>query len=241
MRIIPVLDILNAQVVHGVKGERNKYSPIHSVLSPSSNPLDIALALKRHFPITELYIADLDAIMHQHSSFSYLDNIIQQSALFIMIDAGIDTSISIQGLLKKGVTKVIVGTETLHSLNNLKKILQAIPPENLIVSLDLKYGKILTKAKDLSTVSPLEAVLCFERLGVLELIVLELTKVGSESGVRTNLLQNIIQNTSIPIITGGGARNIQDLRELKDAGIAGVLIATALHSGTITASDLSSL
>jgi len=42
------------------------------------------------------------------------------------------------------------------------------------------------------------------------------------------------------IIYGGGVRNISDIRELKDAGIYGVLIGTALHSGKIKVDDLKS-
>jgi uncharacterized protein related to proFAR isomerase len=57
----------------------------------------------------------------------------------------------------------------------------------------------------------------------------------------TGVLQSILQNTSIPIITGGGARNIQDLKILKEAGVAGVLIATALHNGSITQHELATL
>ncbi len=233
MRIIPVLDILNAQVVHGIKGERSKYAPIQSILTPSSKPIDVAKAFKLNFPISELYIADLNAIMQNNSQFEYLEEIAQQTQLSIMLDAGIDDYKLIPALLKKGVNKIIIGTETLQSFNHLEQIIQRIETKNLIVSLDLKDGKILSKAKEVSSQSHINFLQRIEELRIQELIVLELAKVGSESGVMTPILQDILDQASIPIITGGGARNVQDLRILKDAGVSGALIATALHKGTI--------
>ncbi|MFX1294181.1 MAG: HisA/HisF-related TIM barrel protein [Promethearchaeota archaeon] len=241
MQIIPVLDILNSQVVHGIKGERDKYIPIQSVLTVSSEPFEVAKAFKHHFRISELYIADLDSIMHQQSNFSYIETLITQIHLNIMLDAGLDETKPIIELLKKGINKIIIGTESLRSLSKLEEILSIISPKSLILSLDLKQGRILSKAKDLLSQSPIAVVHQFENLGIQEIIVLELTKVGSESGVMTTILQDILQETSIPIITGGGVRNIQDLKILKDAGISGVLIATALHKGTITPQDLTLL
>jgi len=241
MRIIPVLDILNKQVVHGIKGERNKYAPIQSTLTSSTNLLDIALVFKNKFPIDELYIADLDAILYQNSTFDYLKEIIRQTNLQIMLDAGIDDLTSVQTLLRKDVAKVIIGTETLRSLSNLENIAMQISPEKLIISLDLRRGRIISKDEELTTLSPLEAVHLFEELGIQELIILELTKIGSESGVMTPILRQILQNTFLPIISGGGTRNIQDLGILKEAGVSGVLIATALHNGSISPEDLSSI
>ena len=195
MRIIPVLDILDSQVVHGVKGERNKYAPIQSVLTTSTSPLGVAKAFKDRFPIEELYIADLDAILNQNSTFSYLNEIKLETGLNIMLDAGIDDSHSGQKLLKLGADKVIVGTETLKSLNNLQNLILTISPQKLIVSVDLKQGKLLTEAKELQNRPPQYAISKFEDLGMREMIVLELTKVGSETGVVTNILKEILNQT----------------------------------------------
>ncbi len=241
MRFIPVLDILHSQVVHGVKGERNKYVPIQSVLTSSVTPFDVAKAFKDQFSNVELYIADLDAISFNNSSFSYIAEIIRMTNVQIMLDAGIDNIDSVQNLLKLGVNKVIIGTETLTSLENLQNLLSIISSKKIIVSLDLKQNRIITKAPLLQSLSPINAVHKLESLGIQEIIILELTKVGSESGVITQTLHEILDVTPLSVITGGGARNLQDLIELKNTGVSGVLIATALHNGSITSQDLASI
>ncbi|MCP8313676.1 MAG: hypothetical protein H3Z53_04800 [archaeon] len=46
-----------------------------------------------------------------------------------------------------------------------------------------------------------------------------------------------MSSVDIPIITGGGIRNIDDVLLLRDLGISGVLISTALHNLKIKRED----
>src|SRR5436190_11036951 len=62
MLILPVLDLKNGQVVRGLAGRRHEYQPIVSRLTASCCPVEVACAFRAHFALTELYVADLDAI-----------------------------------------------------------------------------------------------------------------------------------------------------------------------------------
>lgn len=42
MKIIPVIDLLGGQAVHSVRGEREKYRPVESLLVSGIDPIDIA-------------------------------------------------------------------------------------------------------------------------------------------------------------------------------------------------------
>ena len=90
-RIIPVIDILNSQAVHAIKGEREKYKPLKSVIINGSNPTRLALNLKNEYLFNELYIADLDAILQSKPNITILSKILDISGVEIMIDPGIKT------------------------------------------------------------------------------------------------------------------------------------------------------
>lgn len=75
MRVIPVIDILKGKAVQAIMGERKKYQPIKTVLTPSPDPLDIAVAFKELFNFNELYIADLDAIQGSASNIEVIKKI----------------------------------------------------------------------------------------------------------------------------------------------------------------------
>ena len=67
--------------------------------------------------------------------------------------------------------------------------------------------------------------------------------VGTASGVETLGLCRQLreEQPGLELITGGGVRGIDDLRVLHNAGIDAVLVASALHDGSITMDDLNTL
>ena len=71
------------------------------------------------------------------------------------------------------------------------------------------------------------------------MLMLDLTRVGSASGVDLDLLEQIRSRVpALPLYIGGGVRNMDDLRRAQSAGCDGALIASALLDGTITEQDL---
>src|SRR5262249_6564223 len=62
MRLVSFLDVRGGTVVCGMWGRRNEYQPISSLLTPSCTPVDVARTFRDRFGLTELYLADLDAI-----------------------------------------------------------------------------------------------------------------------------------------------------------------------------------
>jgi phosphoribosylformimino-5-aminoimidazole carboxamide ribotide isomerase len=42
------------------------------------------------------------------------------------------------------------------------------------------------------------------------------------------------QFAGVEVFTGGGVRGLDDLRALEEVGVAGVLVASALHDGSLT-------
>jgi len=119
-RIIFVLDILNGKVVHAVKGEREKYGPVHnfSKVCESSDPLHIVDDLSPR----ELYIADLNRLEG-------------------MLDLGASTMDEVH-LGQEMAGSVILGTET--ATFELVESASSFYPRSINLSIDIKDGNILT-------------------------------------------------------------------------------------------------
>jgi phosphoribosylformimino-5-aminoimidazole carboxamide ribotide isomerase len=141
-------------------------------------------------------------------------------------------------VLKSHVSKVIIGTETLPSISFVVEAVEAFGSENVVVSLDMMSNKVLSGFKLDRLADPLEFLRELEERGVSQIIVLDLEKVGSNEGVNTSFLRKVLKNIEAEVLVGGGVRHIKDLMELKDLGVFGVLVATALHSGKISARRL---
>lgn len=241
MRVIPVLDVLNGVVVRAKGGERERYSPVDSVLCSSPDPVEVIGAFEREFGFREAYLADLDAIQNGSPNFSLLEKIGRNTKMELMVDAGIDTVPKAEAVLGAGVSKGVVGSETLEELDNLKDILEGVGRGRVIASVDAKGGRVLSKCDELNGRDPEVVAKIFEDVGVRELIFLELRRVGTESGVDLLPLERILKEVEIPVMVGGGIGSIEDILELRNIGASGVLVATSLHEGNITKEDIERL
>jgi phosphoribosylformimino-5-aminoimidazole carboxamide ribotide isomerase len=239
MRIIPVLDLLNSVVVRGVAGQRDEYRSVESCFAESANAVDMALAIRRTFGLNQLYVADLDAILDREPNWPVYQQLLELE-FELLIDAGVSTAADVAGVLAAGAKQVIVGLETWPLLSSLEMLLATAGEENIIFSLDMKDGRPVSKFRDMTNDDPADIGACVLEAGVREMIVLDLGSVGMKSGLPTlelcRELNDFAPNSRL--ITGGGVRNPDDLKQLADEPIDGILVASALHDGSITAEDI---
>jgi len=239
MNILPVLDLLDGVVVHGVAGNRDSYRPIKSELTSRDDPLGVAEALREVYGFSRLYVADLNGLQSRISDpaiYSDLTN----AGFSLVVDAGIRSVAEAGRLIDEGVAGIVLALETNPSARLLDELLQQFGPERVVFSLDLKHGQPLGKLDDLQATDTRTLTVSLINRGCRRLIVLDLAAVGSETGpVTTELCRTIREVTSeSQIITGGGVRDIGDLKTLERAGVDEVMIATALHNGAFTPRQL---
>jgi HisA/HisF family protein len=238
MRVVGVIDLKDGTAVHAVRGERERYRPVHSVIAADDgDPLALARAFRSELGLDELYVADLDAIGGGSGHAALLAALAREAR--VMVDAGVSEPAAARALLELGAHRVIVGTETLPRAAALERLLAEVPDGALILSVDLRDGRALSPDPRLAGLPALDAVARLHRPGLREAIVLDLARVGSGAGPDVALIAEI--HAALPdleLLAGGGVRDVDDLRALDAAGAAGALVATALHSGIIGPREL---
>ncbi len=242
--MIPVIDLLDGQAVHAVRGEREHYRPLKSVLCNSSDPLVVARVFRDQLRLNEIYIADLNAIQSfaQPRHLELINVLVNREEMTIILDAGVSDVENARAWLDLGVRKMVIGTETLRTWDTLQTLPAKLDRERLIFSLDFRAEKILSQCPVLASISPLEVLKHLQSAGWQEIILLDLRRVGSGEGVNRMLVAEARANfPDLGLLLGGGIANPEELTELESLGIAGVLVATALHRGIITVKHLSTL
>jgi len=226
VNIVPVIDLMDGQVVHAKHGDRLHYQPIRSALCSSSAPDDIVASLLRLYPFEQLYIADINAIQGKDNHNETIKNIrIQHPQIEIWLDAGINQPDIAENWLAMGVLPVI-GSESIANIADYHAVLHQLA-NHLALSLDWRDKEFL---------GPVE-MLNDTKYWPEYIIAMTLNKVGSSSGPDIERLQQL-QAKHSKVYAAGGVRDAEDLKVLADMGVAGTLVASTLHSGILTAAKI---
>ena len=236
-RLIPVLDVMNGRVVRAVGGRRDEYRPLVSTLTTATDVYSVAMALLAAVGRLELYIADLDAIR----GFFDISPEVNEFAFWLDFPAWIELGAS----ARKGVEFLasaphlhpVVGLETAGSPTVLTRTVTGVSAP-VAFSLDLRDGELMgdwsgwgaTHSRDALAVARTAT-----RAGARAIIVLDVARVGTGTGTGTEPLLRAIRDEfpEVDLIAGGGVRTWADVDRLGEAGATGVLVASALHDGTI--------
>lgn len=238
MRIIPVMDVHNGYVVRAVGGDRSRYEVWESDLCPTGEPLPLAFALKERFNCTEVYVADLNAIAGGPPNLAIVPELLELG-LQPWVDAGVRDAKDANRLRCYGAA-VVVGSESIAGPDAWERVVRCIDGRRLAFSLDLHDGQAIAPGwneSDPSTVlfQAMSAAqeICMDAPS--RIFVLDLARVGSERGVGTEkLLRQIVREYPMAeVFAGGGVRGPDDIDRLEAIGVAGALVATALHDGVV--------
>jgi phosphoribosylformimino-5-aminoimidazole carboxamide ribotide isomerase len=230
--------------VHAFRGEREHYRPVKSVLCDTPDPFAVARAFRDRLGLNEIYIADLDSIQNSNrvSHREAIAALALREKIHIILDAGATNVENTRALLDLGVRKVVIGSETLGSWDALRDIPARINCDSLVFSLDFRAGKILSRCPVLAAMPVMDVLEHLQSAGWQEVILLDLGRVGSGEGVNRRLAaESCAHFPDLNLLVGGGIAGPEQFSELQYLGIAGILVATALHRGTINAKHISTL
>ncbi len=233
MQLIPVFDIKGGIMVHAVGGLRRNYQPLRTSLLPVPDPKK-ACATLVGLGFRCFYIADLDAITGEGDNLGLVRELVDEYPVNVWLDAGL-TGPERLPLLDVQRVSLITGSETLVRFGYLRDICSQAGQDRVIFSLDTRNGELLTADTVLTGADPGSVAAEVLAFGIKEIIVLDLKDVGSGGGLNKKLLGKLIHRVPGARFFPGGGLTRDNIVELKEMDIPGVLTATALYSGQIEA------
>lgn len=226
MQIIPVIDLKGGQVVHARRGMRHLYRPVESRLADGADPLVLTEKLLALGGFRTLYVADLDAIAGSGDNAPVLAALRARfPGLDLWVDAAEATGEALAARRAADLGTPVVGSESLPDA----EALAALGRTGFVLSLDGNADGPLGPP----------AVHETPALWPSRLIAMTLARVGSGEGPDLARIADLhARAPAAQVFAAGGVRGRADLDALVEARAAGVLVATALHDGTLTAVDL---
>jgi phosphoribosylformimino-5-aminoimidazole carboxamide ribotide isomerase len=230
--IVPVLDLKGGQVVHARAGERARYRPIRTPLATGSEPPAVLDGLLSLAPFRRVYIADLDAIEGQGDHRAVVAALAYRYPhLDFWLDGGFAGAAAAMAAQAERVAPVL-GSESLPDTAALSDAVGRLGRSNCVLSLDYRGERFVGPA----------AIEASAELWPDHIIAMTLSRVGSGAGPDIARLAALRQSAGArQLFAAGGVRDAGDIERLAAMGVAGALVASALHDGRLTRAVLAPL
>lgn len=186
-----------------------------------------------------LHLVDLNGAMEGRPvNDAAVEAILDEVDMPTQLGGGIRDLATIETWLEKGVRRVILGTA---ALENPDLVMEACRrwPGRIVVGIDARDGYVAVAGwAKTSRVKALDLALKFEDSGVAAIVYTDITRDGAMMGLNIEATTDLAWALTTPVIASGGVSALADLEELKEveqSGIEGVIVGRALYDGRVEA------
>lgn len=230
MRIYPAIDLIEGKTVRLEQGRYDRK------LSYDVSPVEAAkkwVAAGAEY----IHVVDLDGARKGCPvNLDVVGKIVAASGVPVQTGGGYRSAADIRKALDMGVARVIVGSRAFKDPDFAHDCIKTFGGR-VIFSVDAKSGEIMAEGWEArSGRDDIAMIRMFvEKCGVKEIIYTDIQKDGTLSGPDVANLKRIIAAVNVKIISAGGVKTVEHVRQLKGLGpgISGAVIGRALYDGTI--------
>ncbi len=233
MKIIPAIDLMDGKVVRLYKGDP-KQKTVYD-----DNPVEIAQKWENN-GADMLHIVDLDATLGLGSNLAIIKKIIEKISIPIEIAGGLrDESIAMEAA--KIAQRIVIGTLAFKEEEILKKLLDTLGSEKIVISVDHKDGKIVTHGWQQGTdIDLIDSIKNFLAMGFTEFLLTNVNRDGTLEGPDLVFLEQAC-NLNANVIASGGISNVKDVENVKEKNPFGVILGKALYENKISIEEAKKL
>jgi phosphoribosylformimino-5-aminoimidazole carboxamide ribotide isomerase len=153
----------------------------------------------------------------------------------VEVAGGLRDEATVEATLRAGADRVVIGTAALRDDGALRALVERHGADRVAVALDIRDGDAIGDGWVAGArAEPWSDVLRrIEDAGVGTAIVTAIVRDGLLAGPDLDLLDELADRASVPVIASGGIRSIADLQALRSAGCAGAIVGRALYDGSL--------
>jgi phosphoribosylformimino-5-aminoimidazole carboxamide ribotide isomerase len=228
--VVPAVDMQDGEVVQLVQGERGTETRYGDPVAAAERWVTAGAET--------LHLVDLDgAFEGERANADAVGAVVEAVDVPVQLGGGIRTAADAADLLDRGVERVIIGTAAVEQPALVGDI-AADYPGQVMVSLDARGGEVVVSGWTEGTgLDPADAAARFESAGAGSVLFTDVDVEGQQAGVQTDVTGRVAEAVDIPVVASGGVASLDDIRALREAGAAAVVVGTALYEGAFTLDD----
>ena len=227
MIIYPAIDVKDGRCVRLVQGQ------FTDVTVYSDNPVEMAKKFEQ-MGAQYLHVVDLDgARLGEPRNIAVISEMAIKLGIPVQLGGGIRTIEMIEIILCKGIQRIILGTSAVNDPSLVKRAVQTFE-NNLAVGIDARNGMVAIEGwAKTSEFTAIGFARKMQELGAKTIIYTDISRDGMLSGPNLKAMEEMVRAVDIEVIASGGVKSIEDIKNLKDIGVAGAIVGKALYTGDV--------
>jgi phosphoribosylformimino-5-aminoimidazole carboxamide ribotide isomerase len=231
--VFPAIDLHHGKVVRLAQGDPDRQTVY------GEDPLALAECWKAEGAVW-LHVVNLDGAFGTESAANRaaLQHILGLG-LNVQFGGGLRDRESIRAALDAGVSRTVIGTAAIENPSLVEWALGTFGAERVAVGIDARDGLVCIKGWVESTAiraTDLGRDLC--RHGLMWCIFTDISRDGLQTGINLPATTRLAAASGLQVIASGGVASVEEVRRLRAAGLAGVIIGRALYEGKIQLREL---
>lgn len=236
MKIIPAIDLLDGQAVRLQKGDYEKKTVYNT------DPVEEAAKFKSA-GFTHIHVVDLNgAKSGTFENLPIIKRIITELGLSVQTGGGVRSADDIQLLLDAGLNGIICSSLAVKKPNEWMNAVQS-NPDKMILGLDLKDGKMSYGGWLKTSDAPIEEFMNpMIEAGLQTVLSTDIARDGMLSGPNIEMYADLQKRfPHLNWIASGGVSSVEDLQNLKEQQLYGVVVGKAYYEGRIGLKEMAEI
>ncbi len=231
MIIYPAIDLKDGNCV------RLKQGVMEDSTTYSKKPAHVAKLFEKA-GVKWIHVVDLNgAFAGKSVNEKAIKKITAAVNIPIQLGGGIRTLEDISRVLSYGVSRVILGTAAVENPDVVNEAVE-IYGDKIAVGIDARDGRVAINGwVDKTEIKAVDFAQDMKNRGVKTLIYTDISKDGMMEGPNIKASMDLIEDTGLDIIVSGGISTLNDIRNSKIIGAAGVITGKAIYTGAIKLSE----
>ena len=189
--------------------------------------------------VDELIFLDINATQdEQQPDFELIDELADECFMPMTVGGGIRSIDDVRRLLLVGADKVAINTQAVENLELIEQVAKKFGSQCVVVSIDVRKHddgnyEVYTHSGTHSTgIDPLFLVQKVVSMGAGEILLTSIERDGTMNGYDVELIRNVSDLVSVPVIASGGAGNYEHMFQALTKGKASAVAAASIFHFT---------
>jgi len=229
LELLPAVDVADGKAVRLTQGEAGSETDYGDPVEAAQQWISAGAEW--------IHLVDLDAAFGRGNNRDVIRRVVDAStSVKIELSGGIRDDASLEAALEAGATRVNLGTAALEDPEWTARVI-AKHGDKVAVGLDVRGTTLAARGWTQEGGDLWEVLARLEDAGCPRYVVTDVTKDGTLRGPNIELLKQVMEKTSKPVVASGGISSLQDISDLYalvSLGLEGAILGKSLYAGRFT-------